>query len=311
MQRSGSNSTAYAMLTGTTILWGSSTIAIKMAVTDLPPFCVGAFRFALTSIILVCFLAWQEKGLFIPAKSDWSKLVLLGMVGIFGANITFIIGVHYSTATNGALIMAGNPIVISVFSALLLKERIQSGQLLGILLSFLGVIVVIAKGSWTTLLNLNFNIGDIILLANPVCWGFYTVLCKKVIGNYSALAVTTYATLIGTVFFLPLAIYELVWSNLEIHVTYSGWIALAYLGLIPMSLGNVWYNKGIAAVGANRTGIFMNGTPIVAMLLSALVLREKIALPQFLGAVMVIAGVYLNSLRRGVHNNLLDSNLKT
>jgi drug/metabolite transporter (DMT)-like permease len=59
----------------------------------------------------------------------------------------------------------------------------------------------------------------------------------------------------------------------------------------------VWWNKGIEKVGASRAGIFMNGIPIFAMLLSFLLLGEEIAFTQILGSVMVISGVYLNSLR--------------
>jgi drug/metabolite transporter (DMT)-like permease len=295
MQNTVSKHKAYAMLTGTSIMWGGSMVAGKVAVTDLPPLTVGFIRFTLTAVVFILYFFWREKGSFLPIRTDWPIIVLLGLVGVFGANAAFLIGVRYSTAINGGLMNAGAPIVITVLSALFLREQIMPRQLFGILLSLFGVVVVIVKGSWTILANLSFNIGDLILLLNPVFLGIYSVLAKKLMNRYSALSLSAYTSIIGMVAFFPFFVHDRTWTDPAVHVTLSGWISLGYLGFLGTTLGVLWWNKGIAVVGANQSGIYMNGVPVVAMILSILLLGEKMITAGIIGTIFVISGVYLNS----------------
>jgi len=170
-------------------------------------------------------------------------------------------------------------------------------QIVGIILSFLGVVVVITRGAWSVLINLDFNVGDLIMLGNPIFWALTTVLTKKVVERYSPLAVAAYASLVAAILFIPFSIYELTTLESGIHVSVVSFAALAYLGFLASSVGLIWWNQGIEKVGASRAGIFMNGAPVSSMLLSALFLGEKIVLSQIIGAAMVLTGVYLNSVR--------------
>lgn len=297
-KKTESNHSAYSMLVSTVVLWGGANVAGKFVVQDIPPLTVAGIRMALASGVLL-FLLSRKEGFSLPAKRDWPMFVTLGALGIFGANALLYVGLKYTSVTNASLVASGSPIIITLLSAFMLKQRISIWQIIAIFLSFLGVLVVLTKGNWSILVNLNFNFGDVIVLGVPVCWGLYTVLTNKIVHRYSPLLLGTYSTLIGALVFVPFMVYELIvgWSGIQVTVIDVG--AIAYSGLLSTTIGNLWWNRGIKKVGASRAGIFMNGVPICAMAFSALLLGEKIALTQILGAFMVIMGVYLNSKRSG------------
>lgn len=300
---SRSDHIAYTLLGITAVMWGGTSVAGKLALTSIPPFTAVGIRSVLALIVLILLLKRQE-GFSLPARCDWPMFMILGLTGVFGTNALLFSGLKYSTATNASLILSCSPIVITILSVFILKERIVFGQVFGILISFLGVLIVVSKGSLALLMSLDFNVGDILLLGNPISWGFYSVLMKKLLDRYSPLAIGTYSNLVGVIFFPPFIIYELATAQAEIHLTAVSFGAIAYVGLLASSVGTLWWNKGIKQVGASRASIFMNGVPISAMLLSVVVLGERIGLPQILGAVMVLAGVYFNSLRGRSHKLL-------
>lgn len=290
-----SNSFAYMMLVGTAVLWSATGIAVKIALRDFPPLTLAFIRFLISLLVLVSFQL-LKKSLVLPSRRDWLLLFALGLIGTFGANFFFYKGLEYTTAINTALIGAGSPIVITILTVIILGERISKSQLLGIFLSFLGVVVVITKGSLSVLVNLDFNFGDILMLGYPLTWGIYCVLIRKLLNRYSPILLLTYSTVIGTTLFLPIVIYEIATEEQGIHFTLGGIGAILYLAIVASIIGNVWWNEAIKRVGASRTGIFMNVVPICTMILSLLLLREEIGIPQVIGAGMVLIGVYLNSL---------------
>lgn len=282
------------MLATVVILWGGSNVAGKFVVGNLPPFTVGGIRTILASVVLLLI---RQKDLVVPQRRDWPMLTALGLLGIFGCNAIFYTAVQYTSATNAGLIVAGCPIVITVLSTFMLREKISPWQAAGVILSFMGVGMVITKGSWSVLFSQGLNIGDVIMLGNPICFALYTIFTKKLVDRYSPLMLVTYAHLVAGIFFMPFMIYELSTKWSGIHVSAVDVAVLAYLGILAASIGTLLWNKGIERVGASRAGIFMNGVPISTMLFSAVLLAEKIALPQILGAAMVITGVYFNSKR--------------
>lgn len=291
-----SNRLAYMTLVATAVLWSATGIAVKIALIDLPPLTLAFIRFLISSLVLVSFQI-LKKSLVLPPRRDWLLLFALGMMGTFGANFFFYKGLEYTTAINTALIGAGSPIVITILTVIILGERISQSQMLGIFLSFLGVVVVITKGLLSVLVNLDFNFGDILMLGYPLTWGFYNVLTKKLIDRYSPILLLTYSTVIGTTLFVPMVIYEIATTEHGISFSASGAGSIFYLALLASIVGNVWWNQAIKKVGASRTGIFMNVVPICTMILSSLLLSEKIGIPQIIGAGMVLIGVYLNSLK--------------
>lgn len=299
MQRPGST---YLKLVITTFFWGGTFVAGRWAVGEAPPFLVALLRFAIATAILFAMVAWNARGegtgFPVPESStQWAGLFSLGITGVFLYNFLFLKGLSWTTATNGALIAAFNPLLTAVLSAVWLKERMRPVQSAGLLLALLGVGVVITNGSIEVLLRLSFNPGDLLILGATVAWALYTTLGKRVLSRISPLVASAYASLFGTLLLLPAAALEGSLVSGVHRLTVYGWISVLQLALLGTVVGFVWWYEGVKKLGAARAAAFVNLVPVFGVLLSTLILSEMMHPPQFIGGILVVAGVGIGTLR--------------
>ena len=279
------------------ISWGGAFITAKIAVAELAPMTAAFLRFSIASLCLFPILLYKEGKTAKAQKEDLPWLMLLGLTGIFGYNIFFFYGLKYTSAINGSLIVASNPGITVVLAALILKERLKLAQILGLIISFIGVIFVISKGSLQTIAQLEFNKGDFIFLGATITWALYSIAGKRVMLKYSALAATTYAILFGTLFLAPFAIKDLStldWSQVSVSV----WLAILFMGVVSSAISFVWWYRGVNQLGASKTAIFINLVPVSVMVITAF-LGEVVTVIEILGAMLVIGGVYITTVKKG------------
>lgn len=291
----------YLKLVLTTFFWGGTFVAARLAVREAPPFFAAANRFAVAATCLVALTGWyayREQKPF-PAPKTFRELALLfslGLTGIFCYNAVFFTGLKLTTATSGALIVAINPLLTAVISALWLREKVTPIQAGGLLISLVGVSVVISKGSWAVLAGFAFNKGDVIMLGAPLCWALYSILGKKALSRFTPLAATAYAALFGTMLLVPAALIEhAVLGGPVPSFTLVGWLAILQLALLGTVVGFVWWYQGVGRIGASRAAVFVNLVPFFGALQASLFLGERVVLPQLVGGMLVVAGVYLGS----------------
>lgn len=283
----------YILLILVPLFWGGAFTAGKLAVGEVPPFTVAFLRFFLAAICLIpVMLIWDPTGWKLKLN-QLPPLILLGLSGVFAYNALFFSGLMHTTAISGSLIIAANPMATSILSALVLKEKFSAKQILGILISFSGVLFVITKGSLETLTTQSFNIGDLMMIGAMLSWAIYSIVGKKVMDGLSAITSTTYAIIIGTIFFLPFLLYELRSFSLS-QVPPASWLAIIYMSLFASVLGFVWWYQGIKKIGAAKAAIFVNLVPIFSIFIASF-FGEQVLVVQLLGAALVISGVYLTA----------------
>ncbi|MBM7868431.1 EamA family transporter [Heliobacterium gestii] len=288
----------YLKLILTTCFWGGTFVAAKLAVQEAPPFYSATCRFTVAALVLFVLVAREAykpggEGR-IPYPKGWRQILglfSLGLTGIFFYNACFFTGLKWTTAANGSLVVAINPLVTALFSALLLKERIRPLQAAGFFLSFIGVVTVVSRGSLEVLRGLTFNPGDVILLGAPLSWALYSVLGKKMLGQFSPLVATAYATLFGTALLLPAALIEAARVGTTGGFSGIGWLAILQLALLGTVLGFVWWYEGVKTIGPGPSAIFINLVPVFALIFGVLILHEQVAWPQLAGGALVITGV--------------------
>jgi len=298
MQRTRS---VYIKLVMTTFFWGGTFVAGKWAVGEAPPFFVATLRFAIASLVLWALVAWRVhgSGKRIPLPKDrarWAELVSLGLTGVFLYNFVFLTGLSWTSATNGSLIVAFNPLLTAVLSAWWLKEHVRPVQAGGLLLALLGVGVVITRGSITVIRSLSFNPGDLLMLGAPLAWALYTIAGKKVLQYFPPLVATASASLIGTVLLLPAAAIEGSLLTGATRLSFYGWISVLQLALLGTVVGFVWWYEGVELLGASRAAVFVNLVPLFGVLLSALILSENMNVSQLAGGILVVLGVGIGTL---------------
>ena len=286
----------YIKLVMTTFFWGGTFVAGKWAVGEAPPFFVAFLRFAIASFVLWALVAWRRRGSDerFPLPEDgaqWAGLFSLGLTGVFLYNFVFLTGLSWTSATNGSLIVAFNPLLTAVLSAWWLKERVRPLQAGGLLLALLGVGVVVTRGSIAVIRTLSFNPGDLLMLGAPLAWALYTILGKKVLAVFSPLVATAYASLFGTVLLLPAAALEGSLLSGVHRLTVYGWISVLQLALLGTVVGFVWWYEGVERLGASRAAVFVNLVPLFGVLLSALILSESLVVSQLAGGILVVLGV--------------------
>jgi drug/metabolite transporter (DMT)-like permease len=294
----------YLKLVLTTFFWGGTFVAARFAVREAPPFFAASSRFLIAAFALLMLTAWQARreGERFPVPVNLRQcagLFSLGLTGVFLYNAIFFTGLRFTTATNGALIVAINPLLTAVLSALWLRERVAPMQAVGLLCSLCGVATVIAKGSLAALASLSFNAGDLIMLGAPLCWALYSILGKKVLNRFTPLAATAYAALFGAALLVPAAVAEhAVKGGPWPRFSWLGWLAILQLALLGTVVGFVWWYQGVKSIGTARAAAFVNLVPVFGALLAALFLRERILPAQLFGGGLVVLGVYWGSRKK-------------
>jgi drug/metabolite transporter (DMT)-like permease len=188
--------------------------------------------------------------------------------------------------------MALNPTITVVLAAIVMKEVITGRQLLGLVLSMLGIVVVVTGGSWQRLTQLGFAQGDLLLLVGNLCWAIYSVLGKRAVKKLSTLQATTVTMLIGATAIGALAITAQ-GGNLALP-PHGSLAALGIMALFGTVLAYLFWNHGISTIGPARTSVFFNLVPVFTMLI-AIGLGQKVILAQWLGAALVMTGVLFSS----------------
>lgn len=287
----------------TTFFWGGTFVAARYAVKEAPPFFAASCRFAAASAILLPLARRQsmKEGRPFPVPADLRQflgLLSLGLTGVFLYNAVFFTGLKFTSASSGALIVAINPLLTAVLSALWLRERVGAWQASGLLLSLFGVALVISHGSLSVVTSFAFNRGDLIMLGAPLCWALYSILGKKMLASFTPLAATAYAALTGASLLIPAALLEhRALGGPVPHFSWLGWLAILQLALLGTVVGFVWWYQGVQQIGTARAAAFVNLVPVFGALLAALILGERLAAPQVAGGLLVILGVYWGSRR--------------
>lgn len=281
----------YGLLVMVAFFWAGAFHTGRDAVQYASPFLTATLRFGLAAILLLIILGIRETIRWETLRKHWKGLVLLGLTGVFGYNAFFFVGLQSTSAVNGALVIAMNPVVTLLFSALVLREKIGWAQILGFFFSASGVLLVISNGSWDAIRHIQFQQGDLLLLGAVVCWVAYSILGKRVMQHVTPLAATAWSTVIGAV---ALAAFTLTQNGFGQIMTVSlrVWADWIYMAVFATVLGFLWWNQGVKRAGAARAAVFINLVPIFTMLISVAI-GQPIGWVHGAAAVLVISGVLL------------------
>ena len=192
------------------LVWAGSFIVVKNITEEIDPIDLGFLRYLVATPIMVLILFIRNKDIVIPKK----ELPLLSVLGLTGVTLLYVfqfIGIKYTNASTASVLINTNPIFIAILSVIFLKEFFSKKKIFGVLLSFLGVIIILYARLSIEIFTIDniFFIGSILMLLSAFCWAIYSVVGKHLISSYDTLTVTTYAFLLGTIFYIPFVIHLL------------------------------------------------------------------------------------------------------
>lgn len=291
----GRQTRPYLILTLIAALWGSYPVFAKVALAHFPPYVLVALRTSLASMFLAVLLF--RRGFDDFRALSWGDLrtfAVLGFTGIFVSTGGTYLGIAFTTASSAALLQAASPVMVAIGAWLYLHERLRRRQWAGVILSALGVLLVVTRGSWRAIAHLELLPGDFIILLGQAGWAVYTVYGKRVLAVHSHAVATTAAYVLGSVMLLPVPFLTARFFPAPDWTSATAWAVVAIQGILG-AIAHVWWYEGVHRVGASRAGIFMNLQPVVGVVLAWAMLREAVEWPEIVGGALVLLGVALTT----------------
>lgn len=304
------SSTVYIKLFLTALFWGGTFIAGWQVSRSqhLGPFSIAFLRFALASVILLSLTRIQEGRLPRLNQRQIFLVILLGLSGVFAYNTLFFKGLSLIEASRASLIVETCPAFIAVASALFFRERLGALQAVGIPLSILGAVVVISKGDLSQIVTGGVGRGEFFIVGCVLSWAAFSLLGQVATRSLSPLVSVSYSSLAGAALLALPALREGLTQTLP-HASFLDWTSIAYLAVFGTVLGFVWFYQGVQLIGTTRAGLFINFVPISAVILGFFLLSEPITWSLAVGAILVLAGVYLTNRPSGTPRHARPADL--
>ncbi len=289
------NTKAYIMLICATLFWAGNFVIGKLAfLTNIPPMSLVFFRWSLVWIILLPF-TFQE---IIRSKEVILKnlplllFLALTSVGLFNS-FTYLSLVH-TQVINASLFNTAIPAIIILLCFLFKIEKTNKYQILGLIISTLGILSILTKLNLEIILSLNFNKGDLIMIGGVVSWGLYSSFLKKKKFTLPLLTLVHVLCTFGLIFIFPQFIYEFSQGQ-RIDFNINLFYILIFLALFP-SIGSYYCWAGaVSIIGANRAGIFLSLIPLFSTIMAIYFYREQFQFFHLIGAILIILGLFLSN----------------
>ncbi len=283
----------YVKLFLTAVFWGGTFIAGRILAQEVAPFSGSFLRFLVASVCMFP-LVWHFEGRLQRLRKNQLLVVFLsGMTGVFLYNVFFLTGLQTVQAGRASVIVASNPVLISLFAAMLFRgERMTLLKAIGVVLSVTGAVYVITRGAPMGILEGAMGRGELLIFGCVASWVSYSLIGKIAMRDIRPVSAVTYACLIGSAALLPPALAEGMAGNLGCY-SLAAWMSIVYLGFFGTCLGFIWYYEGIREIGPSKAAVFINFVPISAVIMSFFLLGEPVDLSLLVGGALVLSGIYL------------------
>src|SRR3954462_10423620 len=281
----------YLLLCVTALCWAGNAIVGRLAAGHIAPVTLSFLRWSFAFLIILPF-AWKH------LARDWTAIrnhigimIVLSITGIGAFNTLQYWALEHTQALNTLLLQSAAPLVVAIWSLILLGVRLTLAQACGVLLSLCGVRVILLHGDLTTLKNIDFNNGDLIFIVALGIFALYSVLSLKR-PNIHPLSFVAFTFGAGAACLIPLFVWEL-FARPLMAIDTANLLTLAYVALFPSTLAYLCFNRGIQLIGANRAAPFFHVVPVFGTVMSIVFLGEHPQAFHFLGFALVLTGVFV------------------
>jgi drug/metabolite transporter (DMT)-like permease len=278
------------------ILFGASVVAVRVVVQDIPPLTLAILRFGQGGFLLLLLLLIWARDLLRVGWHDVPYLILLGAIFFTIFPVTFNMSLRLTEASRGALMLATTPLWSGLLARVATGERLNIRQMCGVLMTFAGVGVALAEHGLIFVGTSLSLAGDALMLVTALCGAVYGVLAKRMLTRYKALTVTTYAMVLGTLLLVPVAFVEDPSSALGRMHTDTVMLVL-FVGIFGGAIGYFLWTFALSHLSPTQVAVYINLNPMIATLLGATLLAEKLTGIFVVSFVAVLAGVLLVNLR--------------
>jgi len=286
----------YLLVCITYMTWALNIVLGRYVAGHFPPVALSFLRWGVAFLILLPF-AWPY------LKRDWPVirkylliLTVLAITGTSAYNTMAYWGLQYTQAINALLTQSTAPLIIAVWTFAMYGDRLTQHQVIGILISTLGVIVILCRGDFEVLRGVSFNRGDIWFFSALVIFAFYSALMKKRPAMHP-LSFLAFSMGWGTFWLIPLFVWELS-SGKTIPTDMFAALTIAYVAIFPSIVAYICYNRALELIGANRVGALYPLIVAFGAVFAIVLLGERPQLYHIVGCALVLGGAFI-ATRKG------------
>jgi len=289
------NFKAYLMLTLCAFFWSGNFIVGKFATLyEVPPLTLNFFRWLIVWIILIPFTAKDILINIKIIKEKFYSILLMSITSISIFNSVVYYSLNFTQVLNGALMISTIPVLIIFISFIFRVEKINLNQVLGLILSITGVVIIITQLEFSRLIHLDLNKGDLWLLVAMLSWAIYSTMLKTHKTGLNYLTFISVIVALGLIFLFPQFLFEFNNQDL-IKFNFAFILIISYVVLFAGLGAYIFWNKAVLIVGPSRAGIFLHLMPVFSSFMAIFLLNEKFMNFHIFGAIAIILGIYLSS----------------
>ena len=273
------------------LFWAGNTIAARLAIDEISPLTLTALRWAMVAAVLWPVYGREIRRHWPQIRPRLALIVLLALLGMTGFNALYYVAAHDTSAINIAILQGSMPIFVLAGAYLAHGSRAGLLQQLGVLITALGVAVVATHGATQSILEVEFNQGDLVMLAACVLYALYTVALRDR-PNMPGVPFFALLALIAAITSLPLVIFEVMGGSFRLP-TAQGLAVTVWIAIFPSFLSQIFYLRGVDLIGPGRAGVFVNLVPVFAAVLAVGLISEPFAPYHAAALILVLGGIWL------------------
>ena len=273
------------------LFWAGNTIAARLAIDEISPLTLTALRWAMVAAVLWPVYGREIRRHWPQIRPRLALIVLLALLGMTGFNALYYVAAHDTSAINIAILQGSMPIFVLAGAYLAHGSRAGLLQQLGVLITALGVAVVATHGAPQSILEVEFNQGDLVMLAACVLYALYTVALRDR-PNMPGVPFFALLALIAAITSLPLVIFEVMGGSFRLP-TAQGLAVTVWIAIFPSFLSQIFYLRGVDLIGPGRAGVFVNLVPVFAAILAVGLISEPFAPYHAAALILVLGGIWL------------------
>ncbi|MDN8614239.1 DMT family transporter [Variovorax ginsengisoli] len=282
---------AYLLLVLATLTWGANAVAARLAVGEVSPMMLTFSRWIVCCLALALSSRREISTHWRALRPSWRSIALMGTLGFTGFNALFYAAAHHTTAINIAIIQGTIPVLVLLGGFIFFGSRIGLLQIVGVLVTLTGIVVVASRGQFALLAGLAFNIGDLWIVLACLLYAGYALALRN---RPAVPAIVFFAAMaaVAALTSVPLVVAEIVTGHFFMP-TATGVALIIFIGLLPSFVSQIFFIQAVEAIGPARAGLFLNLVPIFGPLLAVLVLGEPLSAYHALALALVLGGIYI------------------
>lgn len=292
---------AHFALLGANLIYGANYIIAK----GIMPEKISPNAFVFIRLVCCVVLFWGIKFLFVKEKierKDFLRLALCGLLGAAANMLFFFHGINLTSPVDASIIMTVTPVIVLIFSFIILKEPLTKNKLIGITIAGVGAIFLILYGN--KIAGTSSFLGNLFVFLNASSYGLYLVIAKTLMRKYNAITVISWMFLFGLIFVFPITFNDFVNTNFEAFTT-NTYLVIGYVVIFTTFLAYLFNVYALNFVSPSVTSSYIYLQPVISFLMVSIYAyilmqdeyAQDISVVKIISCLMVVVGVYIISKR--------------